>query len=122
MEIVLKHVVGKSTLTEGFAVPRSLEDWVQAPPAGCKREIRLIFGDQSIPATLRRVNSEQRSVQVKYEDRRGKPFRAWLQAVFGASTSQFPTGFIEVRRVADDVFEVTAFPPDAGPSPSLHVE
>ena len=42
-ERVLRHAVGKSTLAEGFAIPRGFEEWIEAPSKGSKREIRLEF-------------------------------------------------------------------------------
>ena len=91
MQVVLKHAVGKSTLKEGFAIPRDLEDWMGAPERGSKRDITLVFHRQKINATLRRIDNEKGSVQVKYENKAGEPFRIWLATVF-ASTSAGSAG------------------------------
>jgi len=122
METVLRHVVGKSTLEEGFAVPRGFEDWTGAPDKGCKREISLAFDGQRTTATLRRIDNEQGSVQVKYENKAGEPFRNWLASVFAASSVDSTGGFFEVRRVGTDAFEVVAFPVGERSTPSLRVE
>ena len=119
MQTVLKHVVGKSTLKEGFAIPRSFEDWVCAPGKGSKREIKLVFDGQSISATLRRIDTKQESVQVRYENMAGEPFRRWLANVF---TSSHTWGFFELRRVGTDAFEVVPSPVESISVPSLQVE
>lgn len=122
METVLKHVVGKSTLNEGFAVPRGFEDWVGAPDRGCRREISLAFDGHRIIAALRRIDNEQSSVQVKYENKAGEPFRNWLATVFAVSTADSTGGFFEVRRVGTDAFEVMAFPVGEWSTSSLQIQ
>ena len=106
---VLRHAVGKSTLAEGFSVPKSLESWAEAPEPGQKRSISLLFDGVRAPATLRRLANERGHVQVKYENSEGLPFRTWLGKEFGFS-SRAVGDYIEVRRVGVDCFEVTAFP------------
>ena len=62
---MFKHVIGKSTLTEGIAIPRSLESWVNASEFGCKRDIILHFNGVRIIATLRRIANARGNVQPK---------------------------------------------------------
>jgi len=122
MELVMKHVVGKSTLKEGFAVPRDFELWIGATDKGCKRDIFLEVDGQSILATLRRVNNEQGSVQVKYENSAGEIFRNWLTMLFYSNDSSYTGGFIEIHRIGSDKFQVIAFPQRESCTPSLIIE
>ncbi|MCX6344346.1 MAG: BglII/BstYI family type II restriction endonuclease [Armatimonadetes bacterium] len=119
---MFRHVVGKSTSKEGFAVPRDCEEWMCAPVKGCKREISLMFDKQTIPATLRRIDNEQGSVQVKYEKRDGEPFRIWLATTFAASPAISTGDFFEVRRVEADVFQILPFAATDNAKPSLQIE
>jgi len=122
METTMRHAVGKSTFKEGFAIPRSFEEWAGAPDKGCKREIRLIFEGHSIPAALRRIDNEQRSVQINYGNASGEPFRAWLVTTFAATIAGSPGGYIEVNRIGDDAFRVIPFPPECTSQPTLQIE
>ena len=122
VETVFKHIVGKSTLKEGFAVPRDCEDWMCAPAKGCKREITLAFDGQSIPATLRRVDNEQGSVQVKYENRDGEPFRIWLITTFAMTSAGSTSEFFQVQRIENDTFKIIPFPVGINFAPSLRIE
>lgn len=106
-ERVLRHAVGRSTLAEGFAIPRDFEEWVEAPPKGSKREVTLEFGDEEVRAYLRCLNNERGSVQVKYENMAGAPFRDWLRRVFGTYQEVARGDYIEVRRISRDRFSVT---------------
>ena len=121
MQNVLKHAVGKSTLREGFAVPRDFEDWMGALERGSKRDITLVFDGQKISVTLRRIDNEQGSVQVKYETKAGEPFRLWLGTVFTATLAGSAGEHFEVSRAAADVFEVAPFAAKVDSTPSLHV-
>jgi len=122
MELTLRHVVGRSTLKEGFTIPRAFQDWVGAPPRGCKRQIALVFDGQSIPATLRRVDNDQGNVQVRYGNRDGRPFRVWLATVFSRGNQQATGGFLELRRLGPDCFEVVPFPTPTSTGPSLRID
>jgi hypothetical protein len=122
MRTVLRHAIGKSTLKEGFAVPRDYEEWIHAPARGESREIRLIFEGAEIPATLRRIDNDKGSVQVKYENKACEPFRAWLSSVFVA-TMTGPCGeYFEIDKVDNDLFRVTPFPTNLTSGPRLQIE
>lgn len=107
---ILKHAIGKSTFEEGFAVPRTYEDWIGAPAIGHKRSITLLFGNDCISATLRRLNNERGHVQVKYEGTSGIIFRTWLKAIFARSSSQGCGEYFELHRIDDNTFRVMPFP------------
>lgn len=121
MPTVLRHAIGKTTFKEGFAIPRDFEEWISAPGKGCKREIRLMFDDQTISATLRRIDNEQGSVQVKYDNSEGKPFRAWLETIFTESLSGTYGDYFELSKISEDVFQVSSFPSNTKSIPSLEV-
>ncbi|MFA6470469.1 MAG: BglII/BstYI family type II restriction endonuclease [Candidatus Latescibacterota bacterium] len=122
MDALLRHVVRKSTFKEGFAIPKDFEEWISAPNKGCKREICLIFDGYRIPATLRRIDNEQMSVQVKYENNTGQPFRYWLASIFNASLSGCIGEYFEVSRRSDTEFQITAFPRQTTSIDVLNVE
>lgn len=107
---VLRHTVGRSTLVEGIAVPRLLENWIHAPPAGEKRNITLLFDDDQVSATLRRIANARGHVQIKYENRNAGRFREWLKRQFVASVSGMEGEYLELARVEGDIFRVHAFP------------
>lgn len=79
---VLRHTIGKSTLSEGLAVPKSLESWVGAPNRGQKRKLTLLFDNQHAVVTLRRLANARDHVQIKYENKEGLLFRQWLASLF----------------------------------------
>ncbi len=106
----LRHVVGKSTLSEGISVPRQLEAWVDAPPIGQKRDVTLRFAGSCVTATLRRLGNERGHVQIKYENNAGEPFRNWLNATFAGCRSAQAEDFIELRKTGADTYDVAAFP------------
>ena len=107
---VLKHIIGKSTLSEGIAVPRALENWINAPAVGCKRNIVLRFSDNKVIATLRRIANGKGHVQIKYESSKGTIFREWLSTVFSVSASGLSGEYLELHRVSDDEYQVVAYP------------
>jgi len=107
---VLKHVVGKSTLTEGVAVPRALENWVNAPGIGCKRDIILHFNGARTIATLRRIANARGNVQIKYEGAKCIAFRQWLAAMFAPTVRGITGEYIEFDQVDADEYKVYAFP------------
>lgn len=105
-----RHVVGKSTLTEGVAVPKNLEAWIRAPAAGEKREITLLFELNATKATLRRIANARGHVQIKYETMDAFAFREWLKTVFASTVSGMEGEYLELVRVEGDTFRVNAFP------------
>jgi len=107
---VLRHAIGKSTFAEGIAVPRHLESWVNAPSAGQKRSVTLHFGGFSAVATLRRLRNARGHVQIKYENKAGEAFRRWLEVTFSASQRAARGEYLELRKIGEDDYEVTAYP------------
>ena len=72
--MIFRHVVGKSTLTEGLTVHKDFESFFESPEPGKKRDITLLFGDgQSTTATLRKLNNARHHVQIKYEKKANLP-------------------------------------------------
>ena len=122
MQNILKHVVGRSTLKEGFAIPRDFEDWMSAPERGKRRDIVLFFNGQRISAVLRRIGNEKGSAQIKYENIVGEPFRNWLAKTFATSHPGKNCGFFEVHRVAKDTYEIIPFPEISSSVSSLNIE
>ena len=118
--LAFRHAIGKSTLTEGIAVPKSFECWVEAPEPGRKRKITLLFDDLHISATLRRLANARGHVQVKYENREGLRLREWLMTVFAASRDGLRGEYLELQRIEADVFRIVAFP--VGCQPALRLE
>ena len=121
-DAVLRHAVGKSTIQEGFTVPRNLENWLNAPAAGQKRTVVLHFDEHTAPATLRRLANARGHVQVKYENEAGRPFREWLTRHFELPTDASRGDFIELSRISADEYRVRAFPAVAQPKRHLDVD
>jgi hypothetical protein len=119
--VVVRHAVGKSTLNEGFTVPRSFEDWIEAPATGQKRTVFLSFDGQKAPATLRRLANARGHVQVKYENAAGRPFRDWLAKHFRLSADGPVGEYIEISRISQSEYRIRAFPASAQPEGRLEV-
>ncbi len=107
---VLRHTIGKSTLSEGLTVPKSLESWVGAPNRGQKRKLTLLFDDQHAVVTLRRLANARGHVQIKYENKESKPFRQWLASLFTPTEDGMGGEYIELHKVDDETYRVTPFP------------
>ena len=118
---VLRHTIGKSTLAEGLAVPKSLESWIGAPARGQKRELTLLFGDQRTTATLRRIANARGHVQIKYENKEGLPFRQWLASLFSPTEDGMGGEYIELQKIGDDAYRVSPFPSSRKPKDRLTV-
>ena len=118
---ILRHTIGKSTLAEGLAVPKALESWIKAPARGQKRELTLLFGDQSARATLRRIANDRGHVQIKYENKNGLPFRQWLASLFTPTEDGMSGEYIELHKVGDDTYRVSPFPLSEKPEDRLTV-
>ncbi|MFH1884210.1 MAG: BglII/BstYI family type II restriction endonuclease [Planctomycetota bacterium] len=107
---ILRDTIGKSTLSEGLAVPKTLESWVDAPGRGQKRELTLLLDDQRATATLRRIANARGHVQIKYENKEGLPFRQWLASLFSPTEDGMGGEYIELHKVGDDTYRVSPFP------------
>jgi hypothetical protein len=116
-----RHAIGKSTLAEGITVPRALEGWINAPPAGQKRKIVLVFDGQSVHATLRRLANAREHVQIKYETKQAYRFREWLGHVFAASREEVRGEYLELVRVEADTYRVVPFPVSSQPQARLEI-
>ncbi len=103
-----KHLVGRSTLTQGVAVRRDFEDWFDAPAKGEAREIRLLFGSNEVSATLRRLDNETGSVQVRYQSKKQRGFREWLASAFIEPSLAELGRVLEFTKVDSDVYRVSA--------------
>lgn len=115
-------MVGKSTLAEGIAVPKSLEDWIRAPAAGEKRQIILFYEQGQTIATLRRIANARSHVQIKYENKDCLPFREWLKSLFAATMKGSEGEYLEFVRIENDTFRVSAFPVSRQPLQRLIVK
>lgn len=118
---VLRHMIGKSTLAEGLAVPKSLESWIDAPSRGQKRELSLLFDDQRTTVILRRIANARGHVQIKYENKEGLPFRQWLASVFSPTEDDMGGEYIELHKAGYDTYRVYPFPLSEKPDDRLSV-
>lgn len=107
---IFRHVIGKSTLEEGFTVPKAFEDWIGAPEKGGKRSITLLYENRSVSAILRCINNDRGHVQIKYEGVNGLEFRGWLKTVFNKSVSLSCGEYIEVQKIDLQTFRIIPFP------------
>ena len=101
-----KHTVGRSTLTQGVTVRRDYEAWFDAPARGESREVALLFANQEVTATLRRLANESGSVQIRYQSKRQGPLREWLQAAFSSSDEPLRRAILEFRKAATDSYRL----------------
>lgn len=105
--MIFKHFVGKSTLKEGLTISRDFEGWFESPEKGCKRQIKLIFDDKEVSATLRRLNNAVGHVQIKYETKGQKDFRKWLNEKFKCSEDdKIRNGLLEFHKISQDIYKV----------------
>ncbi|MCK4734906.1 MAG: hypothetical protein KAT65_20805 [Methanophagales archaeon] len=105
--MIFKHFVGKSTLKEGLTISRDFEGWFESPEKGCKRQIMLIFDDKEVSSTLRRLNNAVGHVQIKYETKRQKDFRKWLNEKFKYSEDdKIRNGLLEFHKISQDIYKV----------------
>jgi len=106
--MIFKHFVGKSTLKEGLTISRDFEGWFESPEKGCKRQIKLIFDDdKEVLATLRRLNNAVGHVQIKYETKRQKDFRKWLNEKFKClEDDKIRNGLLEFHKISQDIYKV----------------
>jgi hypothetical protein len=105
-ETTFKHLVSKSTLTQGIAVRRDYEAWFGAPGKGDAREIALRYGSGEVQVTLRRLNNESGSVQIRYESKRQGAFRDWLMSTFGSLDAGVAPQVLEFEKEQPDVYRV----------------
>ncbi|MFA5368045.1 MAG: BglII/BstYI family type II restriction endonuclease [Dehalococcoidia bacterium] len=121
--MIFRHVVGKSTLTEGLTVHREFESLFESPEPGQKRDIILLFGaGQSATVTLRKLNNARHHVQLKYEKKSQLPFLNWLNDVFKETRSGNVTGeILEFKKIERDVFEVKPITSKDAARQSLYV-
>ena len=108
MPATFRHLVGRSTLTQGIAIRRDFEEWFDAPPKGEARSITLAYGPEqsSVEVVLRRVNNESGSVQIRYQSRRQKPFREWLSATFDPADRAHNPLLLELHKIGEDAYRV----------------
>jgi len=107
---VLRHTIGKSTLSQGLAVPKSLESWIDAPDRGQKKYLTLLFDDKRATVTLRRLANAKEHVQIRYENNEGLPIRQWLASIFTPTEDGMGGEYIELHKVGNDVYRVTPYP------------
>lgn len=108
--MIFKHFVGKSTLKEGLTISKDFEGWFKSPGKGCKRQIKLIFDDdKEVFVTLRRLNNAVGHVQIKYETKRQKDFREWLNEKFKyIEDDKIRNGLLEFHKISQDIYNVNA--------------
>ncbi len=102
------HSVGKSTVTQGFAVPVSAQvDWIARIEKGQSVPIRIRYGDErSVLARIRRLNNARGHVQFRYEAVEQKQFREYLAGIFRGSTD----GVLKIEEVNEREFLVQPQP------------
>ncbi|MBU1024111.1 hypothetical protein KKB99_07500 [bacterium] len=115
----LKHAIGKSTLKEGFTIPKEFWLWVDAPEKGEKKTIALVFNDNQTKVTLRRLDNEYGHVQIKYYNQAGQVFKDWLNHIFKATLDKLCGEYFELEKLGQDQYKITPFPVCADLTPRL---
>ena len=80
-----------------------------------------MFDDQQVNATLRRLANARGHVQIKYENKDALSFRSWLNSLFSAAMNDMDGQYLELARVDEDTFRVSAYPLKYQPSKRLVV-
>ncbi len=77
------HIVGKSTISYGISIPKSIQPLISLPSCGEKRQLTVIFDEKrSSPALLRRLNNTAGHVQIRYDIPTAETLRNWLGNTF----------------------------------------
>jgi hypothetical protein len=110
MSFSFSHIVGKSTFSQGFAIPKSAYPHLTLPDKGEKRIITLVYADnRRCHVLLRRLNNAPGHVQVRYEGKTGNPFRLWLLEIFkGKEIGNIDhiNNCLSISIISDDIWEV----------------
>ncbi len=70
-------------------------------------DLSLIFDDKEVSSTLRRLNNAVGHVQIKYETKRQKDFRKWLNEKFKYSEDdKIRNGLLEFHKISQDIYKV----------------
>lgn len=86
---------------------RDYEAWFDAPARAESREVTLLFASQAVTATLRRLDNESGSVQMRYQSQRQRALREWLNGEFGPSSAGGLGQVLEFDKVERDVYRLT---------------
>jgi len=110
MAFSFSHIVGKSSLAQGIAIPKSAYPYLSLPEKGGKRLISLIYANnRRSPAILRRLNNLRGHVQIRYEGKTGEQFRQWLLENFGEpnfGTINQINNSLDITIISDDVLDI----------------
>lgn len=81
--MVFSHIIGKSTFTYGFTVPKSMHRYFPELNKGEKRKISLIYDRTKVVyAWLKKVNNSYGHLQIRYDGLYAEEFRSWLKKTF----------------------------------------
>jgi len=110
MPQIFSHIIGESTLTQGFTIPKSAYSYTSIPAKGDKRIISIVYaGGRKCQAVLRCLNNTRGHVQVRYEGKAGKDFRDWLSnnfTIINRSKIDQLNDHIDISFVNDNLLEV----------------
>jgi hypothetical protein len=99
------HAVGKSTIQQGMTVPVIAQiGWLAGIQKGQAVPVTIRFGsDQSVPATLRRINNARGHLQFRYESKKQAALQEYFTAVFGNQPDP-ANGLVRVSELEPRVF------------------
>jgi hypothetical protein len=103
------HQVGPSTLKQGITIPLSCQNgWLKKISKGEKIEIPVRLSESVSKATIRRINNNAGHLQIRYENKDGKPIREYIENNFMAPKGYvIKNGLIEVTITPDSHIEIS---------------
>jgi hypothetical protein len=105
------HIIGKSTLAQGFTIPKSAYSYISLPEKGEKRIITLVYAkNRRTQVLLRRLNNSPGHVQIRYDGKTGLQFRQWLLESFSEIENENLNKInnsLNIIIINDDTWEIT---------------
>lgn len=119
--MTFKHLIGKSTLKEGITIHKNFESFFDSPEVGQKKEITLLYGNQSAKVILRRLDNLRQHVQIKYTNKTHAPLLEWLNTVFAETKKGSIGEFVEFQKIAPNIFTLLPITRDMAHHAKLYV-
>jgi hypothetical protein len=110
MSFTFNHIIGKSTLAQGFTIPKAAYSYLSLPEKGGKRIITLIYAkNRRTQVLLRSLNNALGHVQVRYEGKIGIQFRQWILETFREieiGNLDKINNSLDITIISDDIWEI----------------
>lgn len=107
------HIVGKSTFKYGFTIPKSVYPFITLQQKGIRKSVTLITNNNiKTEVWLSRLNNEHGHLQIRYDNKKGEPFRNWLIDIFKNSynKSNNLNEYFEIEIINDSIYKIIPYP------------